>query len=81
MKFTKKDNSDPIIADCLSLGPSFGIRDIRLASDAVNNNESYTYCGHTYTTPPGYTHANCPFFAGSSRFSPTDIEVFYEKLP
>lgn len=81
VKLTQRGYSNGIMRDCSNSGPSFGGGDIRLASDAVNNNESYTHCGHTYTAPPGYTHANCPFFAGSFRFSPTNIEVFYEKLP
>lgn len=63
---------------CSSNGPTFGA-DIRIYDDAVNNNRSNTHCGHRYSAPPGYsTHSNCPFFAGSYYFSPTDIEVFYE---
>lgn len=81
VKLTQSGYSNLIMWDCSNSGPSFGGGDIILASDAVNNNESYTHCGHTYTAPPGYTHADCPFFAGSFRFSPTNIEVFYEKLP
>ena len=65
---------------CPSFGPSFG-HEIHISNDAINNNDSYTHCGHTYTAPPGYfRHSNCPFFAGSYKFSPTNIEVFYETL-
>ncbi|XP_078383144.1 uncharacterized protein LOC144665725 isoform X2 [Oculina patagonica] len=64
---------------CSSYGPTFGGHDVFISDDAVNNNQSYTHCGHTYSAPPGYsTHSSCPFFAGSFYFSPTDIEVFYE---
>lgn len=65
---------------CSGYGPTFGAHDIYISNHAINNNDSHTHCGHTYTAPPGYSHSNCPFFAGSFKFSPTDIEVFYETL-
>ncbi|XP_022800150.1 uncharacterized protein LOC111338009 [Stylophora pistillata] len=81
VKLYQYGDSTPAMYDCFRYGPSFGGGDIRVTSDAVNKSDSYTHCGHTYTAPPGYSrHANCPFFAGSYRFSPTDIEVFYEQL-
>ena len=65
---------------CSTYGPTFG-HDIRISNHAINNNDSYTHCGHKYTAPPGYPrHSSCPFFASSFKFSPTDIEVFYETL-
>ncbi|XP_022807285.1 uncharacterized protein LOC111344323 [Stylophora pistillata] len=67
--------------NCPSLGPSFGYADIRVANDAVNKNDSFTHCGCRYTPPPRYSHKDCPFFAGTIKFSPTNIEVFYEVLP
>ena len=64
---------------CHSYGPIFGGHDIHITNDAVHNNQSYTHCGHTYSAPPGYSrHVSCRFFAGSYKFSPSDIEVFYE---
>lgn len=81
VKLYQYGDSDPAMYDCFRYGPSFGGGDIYVTSDAVNKSDSHTHCGHTYTAPPGYSrHANCPFFAGSIRFSPTNIEVFYEQL-
>ena len=41
---------------------------------------SNTYCGNTYHLPSGYSvwASSCRFYAGSYRFTPTDVEVFYE---
>lgn len=80
VKLSQYSRFNYAMADCFTIGPSFGRGDIRIASDAVNNNNSYTNCGDTYIRPPGYSHPECSFFAGSYRFSPTNIEVFYEML-
>ena len=81
VKLYQYGDSHPAMYDCFRYGPSFGGGDIYVTSDAVNKSDSHTHCGHTYTAPPGYSrHTNCPFFAGSFQFSPTDIEVFYEQL-
>ena len=75
------DNRHEAMYHCSTTGPSFGWCDIYISNDASNNNDSRTHCGHTYTAPPGHRrHSSCPFYAGSYRFSPTDIEVFYETL-
>ncbi|KAL9961791.1 hypothetical protein ACROYT_G030811 [Oculina patagonica] len=82
VQLTQFDNyANVAMYGCSSYGPTFGGHDIYISDDAVNNNDSSSHCGHSYSAPPGYsTHSNCPFFAGSYRFSPTDIEVFYETL-
>ena len=64
---------------CKSYGPTFGGHDIYISNDAINNQNSYTYCGHTYSIPPGYPTGHCGFFTESKFFTPTDVEVFYEK--
>ena len=63
-----------------SYGPSFGANDILISNNASSNTDSETRCGIIYDLPPGYSLAGskCKFYAGSYRFTPTDIEVFYE---
>ncbi|CAH3134149.1 unnamed protein product [Pocillopora meandrina] len=63
---------------CNTYGPTFGGHDIYISDGSGNNQNSYTRCGSTYTTPSGYSYGNCGFFTGGSHFSPTDVEVFYE---
>ena len=65
---------------CSSNGPTFGVgHEIYISNDAINNQQSYTECGYTYSNPPGYsTSENCGFFTGNRHFTPSDIEVFYE---
>ena len=62
-----------------SYGPRFGGNDIYIVNNAASNRHSYTHCGYTYPLPPGYSPSgSCTFYAGSYKFTPTDIEVFYE---
>ncbi|XP_022778859.1 uncharacterized protein LOC111320462, partial [Stylophora pistillata] len=65
---------------CSSYGPTFGGgHDIYVSNYAGNNQQSYTECGYTYSSPPGYsTSDQCGFFTGSRHFTPSDIEVFFE---
>ena len=65
---------------CGLKGPVFGFKDIVISNDATSNQDSYTHCGWRYPLPPGYSLSgpNCTFYAGSYKFTPTDIEVFYE---
>ena len=65
---------------CDLYGPIFGKYDIVISNNSTSNQYSYTYCGNSYPLPPGYSLSgpNCKFYAGSYRFTPTDIEVFYE---
>ena len=69
------------IFTCPDWGPSFGGgHDWWIANNAASNHNSYTYCGSSYPLPPGYSAsgASCQFYAGSNKFTPTDVEVFYE---
>ena len=63
-----------------SSGPRFGWSDIVISNNATSNQDSVAYCGEKYPLPPGYSlyDSRCNFYAGSYRFTPTDIEVFYE---
>ena len=65
---------------CYAFGPNFGLyHDIQISNNAASNKLSFTYCGDTYRLSPGYSSFGlCSFYAGSSYFSPTDVEVFYE---
>ena len=68
---------------CFLYGPTFGGgHDIYISDNAASNRYSYTHCGNTYHLPPGYSSSGstCRFYAGegSYKFTPTDVEVFYE---
>jgi len=69
---------------CSNYGPTFGgylgRHDIYTPDNAVNKQTAYTYCGSTYSLPPGYAVGFCSFFTGDSHYTPTDIEVFYETI-
>ena len=76
----KPDRYNTAVDRCDSWGPRFGPGDIRISNNAASNQHSFTYCGDSYPLPPGYSLSgfNCKFYAGSNKFTPTDIEVFYE---
>ena len=66
---------------CPNYGPIFGGgHDLLISNNAASNQQSHTYCGHTYLIPPGYSASgsSCRFYAGSYKFTPSDVEVFYE---
>ena len=68
---------------CFPYGPTFGFGfDIHILNNASSNRNSFTFCGESYHLPPGYSTfgSSCRFYAGggSYKFSPTDVEVFYE---
>ena len=68
------------VFSCDPYGPIFGLLDIVISNNSASNQDSLTYCGDIYPLPPGYSlsGSNCTFYAGSLKFTPTDIEVFYE---
>ena len=75
----KSDSYHQAVLRCDSYGPIFGWNDILISNNSGTNQDSFTYCGRAYLLPPGYlSSCNCKFYAGSYRFTPTDIEVFYE---
>ena len=79
VKLTQYQNQQYAMYRCSSYGPTFGVgHDIYISDDAKNNQHSYTECGQTYQDPTGYSGENCGFFTGSYRFTPSDIEVFFE---
>ena len=76
----KSDRYENAVIRCDSWGPRFGWFDIFISNNSASNQDSYTHCGRSYSLPPGYSLSgpNCKFYAGSYKFTPTDIEVFYE---
>ena len=72
----KPDKYHEAVQRFYSNGPIFGVGDIAIGS----KQDALTYCGASYPLPPGYSLSgpNCTFYAGSYKFTPTDIEVFYE---
>jgi len=78
VKLTQYQNQQHAMYHC-SYGPTFGYSfDIYISDNALSKSNSYTYCGHTYSVPSGYSTGDCGFFTGGRYFTPTDIEVFYE---
>ncbi|XP_068735669.1 uncharacterized protein [Montipora capricornis] len=77
----KPGGQSSAIYRCSSYGPTFGNgHDIYISNNAASNRASNTYCGYAYPLPSGYSSSgfSCRFYAGSYKFTPTDIEVFYE---
>ena len=73
------------IYDCSSYGPTFGGgHDIYIVDHASSSSNSYTYPGHTYSPPSGYSYKDLftyTFLQGQSNtwsFTPDEIETFYE---
>ena len=62
-------------------GPTFGGgHDLRISNDSHTNPQSYTNFGRTYQPPAGYvydTPRTQSLLAGSYKFTPTEIEVFF----
>ena len=66
-----------------SSGPTFGGGfDLHLSNYASSSTKSYSNLGHTYYDPTGgHSYGNTftrTFLAGSYRFTPDEIETFYE---
>ena len=70
------------IYSCYDRGPTFGGgHDIYIANNAASNTNSNSNLGYTYSPPPGYSYGSSftrSFLAGSYKFRPDEIEVFYE---
>ena len=64
-----------------SYGATFGEGfDLHIYNNANTNQYSYSNLGNTYQAPAGYqyyTPQTQSLFAGSYKFTPTEIEVFY----
>ena len=66
------------VKSCASRGPFFNI-DVEITNNAATKRDSRTYCGVNYDLPTGADYGKaCKFYAGTYRFTPTDVEVFYE---
>ena len=70
------------INDYPSYGPTFGGgSDIYLSNYASSNRNSYGNLGNTYSPPSGYSYGSTfaqTFLAGTYKFTPHEIEMFYE---
>ncbi|PFX12031.1 Aggrecan core protein [Stylophora pistillata] len=70
------------VLGCSHSGPTFGgAHDLFIASYASSNTYSYSDLGFTYSPPSGHSYGTSfaqSFLAGSYKFRPDDIEVFYE---
>ena len=63
-------------------GPTFGNgHDIYISNYASSNSNSETNLGYTYSPPSGYSYGSTfakTFLAGSYKFTPDEVETFYE---
>ena len=60
-----------------SYGPTFGGgHNIYIANNANSNTNSYTSLGGSYSVPSGVQDPNT-ILAGSFKFTPDEVEVFY----
>ena len=77
VKFSQYQHLNKTMYSCTSYGPTFGgnlgQHNIYTPNDAVNTQTAFTYCGSTYSLLPGNSVGYCAFFAGESKFTPTDI--------
>ena len=75
-----KNHQHAILSDS-SYGPIFGGgRDLHISDNSHTNQHSFTNFGHTYQPPAGYvygTQQTKSLLAGSYKFTPTEIEVFF----
>ncbi|XP_015753502.1 PREDICTED: uncharacterized protein LOC107333242 isoform X1 [Acropora digitifera] len=79
-KLPHMDGKSYSMRDYGHVGPSFGQGiDLYIASNANKNSDSYEKLGYTYTVPSG--RAGDPFLTGATRFTPSEIETFYETTP
>ena len=65
-----------------SYGPTFGGgNDITIRNYASSNSDSYSNLGYTYSPPSGYNYGSTfaqTFLAGTYKFTPDEVETFYE---
>ena len=65
-----------------SYGPTFGGgHDIRIKNYASSNSNSYSGLGYTYSPPSEYSYGSTfaeTFLAGTYKFTPDEVETFYE---
>ena len=77
------DNDKSAIVAGANVGPVFGFfDDLAISNHANKNNESTTNFGYTYKTPAGYlfqAKETLSLLAGSQKFSPTEVEVYYHQ--
>ena len=73
----KDENTPYAIYTSNNYGPTFGRgHDIYISNDAASNTYSYTDFNHTYQAPSGVSDTST-ILAGTYKFQPSEIEVFY----
>jgi len=74
-----RDTSSYIAYSCKTYGPTFGGgHDFYIAN---YRSGSHSNLGYTYNPPTGYSYGSSfaqSFLAGSYKFLPDEVEVFYE---
>ena len=63
------------------LGPTFGGGYDMSIFNARSNSNTYSDLGHTYSPPGGYSYRSSfarTFLAGTYKFTPDEVETFYE---
>ena len=84
VKLPQTDSSNRYsICQCSSgYGPIFGGgNDLHISNYASSNSNSYSNLGATYSPPSGYSYGSTftkTFLAGSYKFTPDEVETFYE---
>jgi hypothetical protein len=74
----KDQNTPYAIYTYKSYGPTFGGgHDIHISNDAVSNTYSYTNFNQNYQAPSGQVSDTRTILAGTYKFQPSEIEVFY----
>jgi len=90
--FKNKDGLEPFklhvkktnnaIYDNSGYGPTFGAgHDFYIVNNAGSNTNSYTNLGNSYAEVAGYKYGNSDtrnLLAGSYKFQPQEVEVFYQ---
>ena len=72
----KHDSSSTAIYCGSTYGPTFGGHDIYIPDNANQNANSYASLDISYSIPNGVTDSST-ILAGTSYFSPDEVEVFY----
>ena len=82
LKLDRTGRNTYSIYSCSSYGPIFGGgHDIYIANNAASNTNSNSNLGYAYSPPSGYSYESSfsrSFLAGSYKFRPDEVEVFYE---
>ena len=71
----KDDKTGHAIYTSPSYGPTFG-NDLEITDNATSNTNSYTKCNEYYQAPSAALNTST-ILAGTHKFTPSEVEVFY----